>query len=29
MGGKWQCSGAVNELFIDFKKAYNTVRREA
>jgi hypothetical protein len=26
---KWEYSGAVHQLFIDFKKAYDSVRREA
>jgi hypothetical protein len=25
---KWEYNGTVNELFIDFKKAYDPVRRE-
>jgi hypothetical protein len=25
---KWECNGTVHQLFIDFKKAYNSVRRE-
>ena len=25
---KWQYSGAVHQLFMDFKKAYDSVRRE-
>jgi hypothetical protein len=24
----WECNGTVHELFIDFKKAYDAVRRE-
>jgi hypothetical protein len=26
---KWECNGTVRQLFIDFKKAYDSVRREA
>jgi hypothetical protein len=26
---KWECNGTVHQLFIDFKKAYDAVRREA
>jgi hypothetical protein len=26
---KWEYNGAVHQLFIDFKKAYDSVRREA
>jgi hypothetical protein len=26
---KWECNEAVNQLFIDFIKAYGSVRREA
>jgi hypothetical protein len=26
---KWQYNGTVHQLFIDFKKAYDSVRREA
>jgi hypothetical protein len=26
---KWEYNGTVNQLFIDFKKAYDSVRREA
>jgi len=26
---KWEYKEAVDQLFIDFKKAYNLVRREA
>jgi hypothetical protein len=26
---KWECNGTVQELFIDFKKAYDSGRREA
>jgi hypothetical protein len=26
---KWEYTGAVHQLFIDFKKAYDSVRREA
>jgi hypothetical protein len=25
---KWECSETVNRLFVDFKKAYDSVRRE-
>ena len=25
---KWECNEAVHQLFIDFKKAYDSVRRE-
>jgi hypothetical protein len=25
---KWECNGAVHQLFIDFMKAYDSVRRE-
>jgi hypothetical protein len=25
---KWECNGTVHQLFIDFKKAYDSVRRE-
>jgi hypothetical protein len=25
---KWECNGTVHELFIDFKKAYDSGRRE-
>jgi len=25
---KWECSEAVHQLFIDFKKAYDSVKRE-
>jgi hypothetical protein len=25
---KWEHNGAVHQLFVDFKKAYNSVRRE-
>jgi hypothetical protein len=25
---KWEYNGSVDQLFIDFKKAYNSVRRE-
>jgi hypothetical protein len=25
---KWECNKAVNQLFIDFRKAYNSVRKE-
>jgi hypothetical protein len=25
---KWECNGTVHKLFIDFKRAYNLVRRE-
>jgi hypothetical protein len=27
-GEKWEYNGTVHHLFIDFKKAYNSVRRE-
>jgi hypothetical protein len=27
-GKKWEYSGTVHQLFIDFKKAYDSVRRE-
>jgi hypothetical protein len=27
-GKKWECNGTVHQLFIDFKKAYDLVRRE-
>jgi hypothetical protein len=26
---KWMYNGTVHQLFIDFKKAYNLIRREA
>jgi hypothetical protein len=26
---KWECNGTVHQLFYDFKKAYDSVRREA
>jgi hypothetical protein len=26
---KWECNGTAHQLFIDFKKAYDSVRREA
>jgi hypothetical protein len=26
---KWEYNGTVHQLFIDFKKVYNSVRREA
>jgi hypothetical protein len=26
--GKWECNERVHQLFIDFKKAYDSVRRE-
>jgi hypothetical protein len=26
---KWEYNGTVHQLFIDFKKAYDSVRREA
>jgi hypothetical protein len=26
---KWEYNGTIHQLFIDFKKAYNSVRREA
>jgi hypothetical protein len=25
---KWECNGMVHQLFIDFKKVYDSVRRE-
>jgi hypothetical protein len=25
---KWECNGIVYQLFIEFKKAYDSVRRE-
>jgi hypothetical protein len=25
---KWECNGTVHQLFIDFKKTYDSVRRE-
>jgi hypothetical protein len=25
---KWECNGTVHQLFIDFKKAYDSVKRE-
>jgi hypothetical protein len=25
---KWECNGMVHQLFIDFKKAYDSVKRE-
>jgi hypothetical protein len=25
---KWECNGTVHQLFIDFKKAYDSIRRE-
>jgi hypothetical protein len=25
---KWECNGTVHQLFIDFKEAYDSVRRE-
>jgi hypothetical protein len=28
LGKKWEYNGAVHQLFIDFKKAYDSVRRE-
>jgi hypothetical protein len=28
MEKKWKYSGAVDQLFIDFQKAYDSVRRE-
>jgi hypothetical protein len=28
MEKKWECNGTVHQLFIDFKKAYDSVRRE-
>jgi hypothetical protein len=28
-GKKWEYNGRVHQLFIDFKKAYDSVRREA
>jgi hypothetical protein len=28
-GEKWEYNGTVHQLFIDFKKAYDSVRREA
>jgi hypothetical protein len=28
-GEKWEYNGAVHQLFIDFMKAYDSVRREA
>jgi hypothetical protein len=27
LGKKWECSDTVHQLFIDFKKAYDSVRR--
>jgi hypothetical protein len=27
-GKKWECNEAVHQLFIDFKKAYDSVRKE-
>jgi hypothetical protein len=27
-GEKWECNGTVHQLFIDFEKAYGSVRRE-
>jgi hypothetical protein len=29
LGGKWEYSEAINQLFADFKKPYDSVRREA
>jgi hypothetical protein len=29
MEKKWEYNGTEHELFIDFKKAYDSVRREA
>jgi purine nucleoside phosphorylase len=28
MEKKWECNGTVHQLFIDFKKAYDSVRRK-
>ncbi|KAJ4439024.1 hypothetical protein ANN_14980 [Periplaneta americana] len=28
MEKKWECEGTVHQLFIDFKKAYDSVKRE-
>jgi hypothetical protein len=28
LGTKWECNGTVGQLFIDFKKAYDSVKRE-
>jgi hypothetical protein len=28
LGKKWECSETVHQLFIDFKKVYDSVRRE-
>jgi hypothetical protein len=28
LGKKWDCNVTVHQLFIDFKKAYDSVRRE-
>jgi hypothetical protein len=25
---KWECNGTVRQLFIDFKKAYDSIKRE-
>jgi len=28
IGKKWECNGTVQQLFIDFKKAYDSIKRE-
>jgi hypothetical protein len=28
MDKKWECNGTVHQLFMDFKKGYDSVRRE-